>query len=181
MSLSKRTSDMLEYNGYSFKQKGVQSVFRKAGTDRVGLTIVIIVSLVFVGLIFVLQWWAGLIALVIAFLVFRPLVKRIPGSLKLVIDQEKKTLEIDNRTISYQFDQINGVYIHSKFVDEYSSAFKSTSEEHQITIGFEIENEQLVPLFKLISDHSKPSKEMNEVNDFLEMVIKMERDFLTPK
>ncbi|MEQ9008601.1 MAG: hypothetical protein RLP12_12000, partial [Ekhidna sp.] len=68
--------------------------------------------------------------------------------------------------------QIFGIYIHSKFVDEYSSAFKSTSEEHQITIGLELDNQKLAPLFKLISDHAKPSKEMNEVYDFLESSIK---------
>ncbi|WP_421763792.1 hypothetical protein [Ekhidna sp.] len=171
MSLSKKALDMLEYNGYSFKQKDVQILFRKAGTDRVGLIIVMIVSLVFIVLIFALQWWAGLIAMVIAFLIFRPLVKRIPGRLKLVIDSNKKTVEIDDRTQSYSFDQVSGVYNHSKFVDEYSSAFKSTSEEHQITIGFELENKQLVSLFKLISDHAKPSKEMNEVYTFLEGII----------
>ncbi|MEQ8907119.1 hypothetical protein [Ekhidna sp.] len=172
MSLSKKASDMLDYNGYRYKKDNHLILFRKAGTDRVGLTIVIIVSLVFVGLIFALQWWAGLIALIVAFLIFRPLVKRIPGSLKLVIDPEKKIVEIDNRTRAYNFDQIFGIYIHSKFVDEYSSAFKSTSEEHQITIGLELDNQKLAPLFKLISDHAKPSKEMNEVYDFLESSIK---------
>ncbi len=166
---------MLEYNGYSFKQTSKQSIFRKTGMDRVGLTIIIILCLIFITLVFALQWWAGFIALAIGFFVFRPLVNRIPGSLKLLIDPDNRTLELDNRTRIFNFDQISGVYVHSKFVDEYSSAFKSTSQEHQITIGLELTNKQLNPLFKLISDHANPSKEMNEVQRFIENSVKSGR------
>ena len=131
-----------------------------------------IICSIFIGVIFAIQWWIGLIALFLAFFIFRPLVNRIPSSLKLLIDPEEQAVEIDSRTKTFRFDQIQGIYIHSKFVDEYSSAFKSTSEEHQITIGLKLDNQQLVPLFKLISDHAKHSKEMNEVHDFLETRIR---------
>lgn len=169
--LSNKAQDMLEYNGYSFQAKNDQFFFKKAGTDRVGLIIIMVISLIFIGIIFTLQWWAGVLALIIAFLIFRPLVKRIPGSLTLVADIEKRKLEIDNRSESLDFDDIQGVFIHSKFVDEYASAFKSTSEEHQVTIGIEDENGKQISLFKMISDHAKPSKEMNEVHDFLESTL----------
>ncbi|WP_420317207.1 hypothetical protein [Ekhidna sp.] len=175
--LSNKAIDMLEYNGYSYKSKNDQILFKKAGTDRVGLIIVMIISAVFIALFFALQWLAGLGALIVAFLIFRPLVRRIPGSLKLAIDPEKQTLELDDRSKSFSFEQIKGVYIHSKFVDEYSSAFKSTSEEHQVTIGLEDENENQIPLFKLISDYAKPSKEMNEVYDYLSSVISKEKAY----
>lgn len=170
--LSQKAIDMLEYNGYSFNEDNNQILFRKAGTDRIGLIIVMIVSALFIAIFFALQWWAGLGALIVAFLIFRPLVQRIPGSLKLAIEPKKEMLALDNRSISYAFDQIIGIYTHSKFVDEYSSAFKSTSEEHQVVIGLEVENQRQIPLFKLISDHARPSKEMNEVSDFLESCFK---------
>lgn len=168
MNLSKKAIDMLEYNGYSYKERGDKILFKKSGTDQIGLIIVMIFSAIVIGLFFAIQWWAGLGALIVAVLIFRPLVKRIPGSLKLAIDPGKQTLELDDRSKSFSFKEIKGVYIHSKFVDEYSSAFKSTSEEHQVTIGFEAQNQ--VPLFKLISDYPKPSKEMNEVYDYLKSV-----------
>ena len=171
--LSKKAIDMLEYNGYSFKAEESQILFKKTGTDRVGLIIVMIISALFIGIFFAIQWWAGLGALVVAFLIFRPLVKRIPGSLKLAISPDKRKLELDDRSKSFSFDEIQGIYIHSRFVDEYSSAFKSTSEEHQVTIGLEAKNQ--VPLFKLISDHAKPSKEMNEVADYLKSVMSSEK------
>ncbi|WP_425389688.1 hypothetical protein [Ekhidna sp.] len=169
--LSKKATDMIEYNGYSYKSNDRQILFKKTGTDRVGLIIVMIFSAIIIGIFFAIQWWAGLGALIVAFLIFRPLVKRIPGSLKLAIDLAKQTLELDDRSKSFSFEEIKGVYIHSKFVDEYSSAFKSTSEEHQVTIGLEIENETQIPLFKLVSDHAKPSKEMNEVYEYLKTII----------
>ena len=78
--MAKKAIDMLEYNGYSFKAEESQILFKKAGTDRVGLFIVMIISAIFIAIFFALQWWAGLGALVVAFLIFRPLVKRIPGS-----------------------------------------------------------------------------------------------------
>ncbi|NQZ76635.1 MAG: hypothetical protein HRT61_11100, partial [Ekhidna sp.] len=74
--LSKKSLDMLEYNGYSFRQSDGQLIFKKAGTDRIGLIIIMIISLLFTAMLFVIQWWAGIGALVIGFLVFRPLVKR---------------------------------------------------------------------------------------------------------
>ena len=93
--------------------------------------------------------------------------------MKLAITPDKRKLELDDRSKSFSFDEIQGIYIHSRFVDEYSSAFKSTSEEHQVTIGLEAKNQ--VPLFKLISDHAKPSKEMNEVYDYLKSIISPEK------
>ncbi|MEQ6168355.1 hypothetical protein AAOE16_14265 [Ekhidna sp. MALMAid0563] len=171
--LSNKAIDMLEYNGYSFKTNGNQILFKKAGTDQMGLIIVMIFTAIVIGIFFAIQWWAGLGALVVAFLIFRPLVKRIPGSLKLAIEPGTRKLELNNRSMAFSFEDIKGIYIHSKFVDEYSSAFKSTSEEHQVTIGLEAQNQ--IPLFKLISDHAKPSKEMNEVYDYLKSIISPEK------
>ena len=169
--LSKKSLDMLEYNGYSFRQSDGQLIFKKAGTDRIGLIIIMIISLLFTAMLFVIQWWAGIGALVIGFLVFRPLVKRIPGKLALALNPKNEEIELDNQSHTRNFHDIRGVYIHSKFVDEYSSAFKSTSEEHQITIGLEEKNGNQIALFKMISDHAKPSKEMNEVHSFLQNTI----------
>ncbi|MEO9487642.1 MAG: hypothetical protein ABJI55_04620 [Ekhidna sp.] len=87
------------------------------------------------------------------------------------INKADGTLKIDDLDPVATFKDVSGVYIHSKFVDEYSSAFKSTSKEYRVTIGLEIKTEQHIPLFKLISDHAKPSKEMNEVQRFLESTI----------
>ncbi|WP_420576624.1 hypothetical protein [Ekhidna sp.] len=165
--LSKKAIDMLEYNGYFLKQDGSRIVFKNSGIDRIGLMIVIILSAIGIVLLTAIVWWAGLIALIIAFLIFKPLVERIPGESKLIIDTANKSFELNNHSGWYSFNRVKGVFVHSKFVDEYSSAFKSTSEEHQVTIGLELDEQQL-PLFKLISDHAKPSKEMKEVVDFLE-------------
>lgn len=164
--LSKKAIDMLEYNGYFLKQDRSRIVFKNSGIDRIGLMIVIILSAIGIVLLTATVWWAGLIALIIAFLIFKPLVERIPGESKLVIDIANKTFELNHHSGWYAFDRVKGVFTHSKFVDEYSSAFKSTSEEHQVTIGLELDEKQ-VSLFKLISDHAKPSKEMNEVANFL--------------
>ena len=119
----------------------------------------------------------GFGAFLLSLLVFVPLVKRSKGKSRLVIDPSQKVLRINDnhRSMTKSFGEILGVYTHSKYVDEYSSAFKSTNKEYRITIGLEVAHKQ-IPLFRLIADHAKPSKEANAVHDFLESLIRSHKN-----
>ncbi|MEO9872426.1 hypothetical protein [Ekhidna sp.] len=171
--LSKKALDMLEYNGYSMKNDESQISFNHSSTDMIGLMIVLILTFAVVVFLVSVQLFVGLGVAVLAFLIFLPIVKRSKGKFRLIIDKKNKSLSVkeNDSTISKSFQFIDSIFIHSKFVDEYSSAFKSTSEEHRITIGLEMDNKKLIPIFKLISDHAKPSKEMNEVHDYIKSLI----------
>lgn len=172
MVLSKKALDMLEYNGYSFKKVDNQFVFKHSAIDSIGLSIILLINALSVIALMVLNPLFGVGALVVSLLIFAPIVKRSKGKSRIVIDSSLQTLQISESELSLfnTFDEIKSIYTHSKFVDEYSSAFKSTSKEYRVTIGLEISEKQ-IPLFKLIADHAKPSKEMNEVHDFLETVL----------
>lgn len=171
--LSKKAQDMLEYNGYSFKNENNQIVFRHSATDSIGLFIILFITLLILITLLLTVPFFGIGALLVSILIFRPIIKRDKGKSRLEIDTEKEVLEVNDNSYHMVngFNEVTSVYTHSKFVDEYSSAFKSTSKEYRVTIGLEV-NDRLVPLFKLIADHAKPSKEMNEVHGFLEAVIK---------
>ena len=164
---------MLEYNGYSFKAENNRFVFRHSAIDRFGLTsIIVIIGLVTIALI-VFQPLLGIAALVVAFLIFMPIIKRDKGRSRLEIDGENQILKVNlnDQKVKKSFSEIDSVYTCAKFVDEYSSAFKSTSKKYRVTIGLESGLEK-IPLFKLIADHEKPSKEMNEVHNFLETILR---------
>ncbi|MEP1034044.1 hypothetical protein [Ekhidna sp.] len=174
MILSKKAQDMLEYNGYSYKTHDNQHVFKHSAIDSIGLTIILMITTLLVIALMIYNLFLGIGALLLSLFIFAPIVKRSKGKSQLKIDIAQEVLKINEgeSKITKGFNEIMGVYTHSKFVDEYSSAFKSTSKEYQITIGLEIDQQQIIPLFKLIADHEKPSKEANEVHDFLESVLR---------
>lgn len=163
---------MLEYNGYSYKNEDNQYIFKHSALDAIGLSIVLLITALIVIAIMFINIFIGLGALALSLLIFAPIVKRSKGRSSLIIDPAGQLLKIqeNERTINKAFGDVQGVFTHSMFVDEYSSAFKSTSKEFRITIGLEVVGRK-IPLFMLIGDHTKPSKEMNEVHDFLESVI----------
>lgn len=164
---------MLEYNGYSYKKDNNLYVFRHSAVDSIGLSIIIFIALVMVIILVLVDPLFGAGALVVAFLIFGPIVLRSKGKSRVEIDSGKRVLRIfenSHKTVK-GFDEIQSIYTHSKFVDEYSSAFKSSSKEYRVTIGLEIDSNH-IPLFHLIADHEKPSKEANEVHDFLESIIR---------
>lgn len=164
---------MLEYNGYSFRNRDNQFVFKHSAVDSIGLAIVLFIAALLIIFLMAYNVLIGVGGLLLVLFIFIPIIKRSKGRSQLAIDPTKqllKVVEIDESSTT-SFKDVDGVYTHSKFVDEYTSAFKSTSKEYRITIGVEVDQRQ-IPLFKLIADHAKPSKEMNEVHEFLETVIR---------
>lgn len=100
--------------------------------------------------------------------------KKMKGKILLEINTEEKRFKIHSRSFTSNWasiDSINEMSLRSKYVDEYTSAFKNTSEEHQITIELNINGHGVVQVFKFSADYAEPSKEINEVYAFLEDVL----------
>ncbi len=174
MDLGKRALDMLDYNGYSLKHNQHEILFKHSSTDQIGLIIMLILCVLVSLFLVSVQLIVGIVSLMVTGLIFTPLLRRSVGKLRMLINKEQKLVQIshsDSVSSRYSFETVQGIFTRSKFVDEYSSAFKSTSKEYQVTIGLELENDNLIPIFKLISDHSTPSKEMDEVAEFLKCTI----------
>ena len=164
---------MLDYNGYSIKKNGNETIIRKNRSDSGCL-----IAFVFIGgfilvptFIYSVVYGAiGLVAGALVFLYFNWILSK-----KYMTRISSSKFKVDNGEYLLNWrstEIIEGIYTHSKFVDEYASAFKSTSKEHQVTIGLRLTNNQLIPIFRLISDHAQPSKEMQEVVDYVETLLK---------
>ena len=173
-TLGKKALDMLNYNGYSIRYGSNEVSFMHSSTDRIGLISMMVLCAFISFFLFTVQPFVGLGALLICGLIFAPLLKRSVGKLAMSINKQDQNISVhsDSNSSMIPFDQVSGIFTRSTFVDEYSSAFKSTSKEYQVTIGFEMDNQKLLPIFRLISDHEKPSKEMDEVVSFLQSEIK---------
>lgn len=78
------------------------------------------------------------------------------------------SIELDQQSLSYA----SKIILHSKFVDEYTSSFKSTSEEHSITVKIQLLSGSIFTLFDFHSDYEKPSDEMMEVYKLIKKLIR---------
>jgi hypothetical protein len=146
-------------------------MFKHSNSDRIGVLVImavsIIASLMFFS--FSLLLWLAFVVLIVFGLGI--VYKRIPGKSQLVFDKNKKSVfynypSFEKRWIHYS--EIVELNIASKFVDEYSSSFKNTSEEYLVKIGMKLKSGKNLPLFKLSNDFLEPSKEIIALHDWLE-------------
>ena len=164
---------MLDYNGYSFRISGSVILFKK-GHDYVGVGIVAFLSILLIPLLFSIGILIGFLfmALVTGGITFY--FKRFSKFTKLTLDSSKRNIIFqstkEKRRLLYR--HVNSVFLHSKFKSEYSSAFKSTNEEHTVTLGVQLNDGVALNLFTMISDYAEPSKEMKEVARYLESTLK---------
>ena len=91
------------------------------------------------------------------------------GKSTVTIDLEKQLLSCGD--FHRQMDAIQSVELHSAYVDEYTSAFKETSEEHEITISIKLDSGYRMNLFIIKSDYSKPSTEIFETYNWVNTLV----------
>lgn len=172
---SKKTRHMLEDNGYSFRKN--ESIYTFKHTSGAALGVIVLAG--FVGLFnilfIIINPIPGIIAFLMLIIATTTVVKKLVGKTLIQIDVKDKTFMVNTRVYSCNWssiDSINEIMLKSKYVDEYASAFKNTSEEHLITIGLNLDAHGVVQLFKFSSDYAEPSREINEVYSFLENTFK---------
>ena len=163
--LSKKAVDLLDYNGYSYKHKNSIITFRKR-FDYIG-SIVLILVVFFVSLIFFPFGLAFLALTIIGVIWYRAAVIK---NNTLRFDMNINRAYIFDRKIL--FKHISAFYLRSKFVSEYSSSHKSTSKEYKVTMSVEFVRGGRYELFGFVSYYEKPSKEIEEIHDFLMSVVK---------
>ncbi|MEQ9402287.1 MAG: hypothetical protein RIM99_01770 [Cyclobacteriaceae bacterium] len=172
--ISKKARRLLEDNGYKFRQKENLIVFRRA-TDYIGAIIISIIIIIIATPFFMFNTFLGLLTLSIGFGGLYIRRKYYSKKMEFTVDLNTQKfdffdneIELENQSLSYA----SKIILHSKFVDEYSSSFKSTSEEHQITIRVELLSGSLLTLFHFHSDYSKPSEEILEVYKLIKKLIR---------
>ncbi|MEP1034045.1 hypothetical protein [Ekhidna sp.] len=174
-NLSREAIHFLEENGYSFRVKDGSKVIFKRRIAYMGAIVLLFVTLflsvpVFAaGLVYGIFLLAGVLGAI--------MIKRIYFTKKsnLTIDLNAKTFTAIIGTY-YQEDQslkmISTITMESEFIDEYTTAARNSVEEYLISIKIHLITKEEVILFRLKSEQSEPTPEINEVYTLLEEAVK---------
>ena len=173
--LSRKAIDVLAENGYKF-QSNQNGVTFKRSPGIMGAVVVMIITLFASIPLFAagLIYGIGLIAGVLGALIIRGVYFSDRSSFKLnraqnTFSAKVGTFHQDDKPLT----MISTIVLHSQFIDEYVTAARNSVEEHLISIGIQLMNKEEITLFKLKSDQSEPSKEINELYRFLEDSVKV--------
>lgn len=172
--LSKKAIHLLEDNGYKFKKTDNLIVFKRA-TEYTSIVVVSVIILIVAGPMFIfnalLAWLTILLGAAGLYVRFKYYSKKMNFTVNLLtkkFDFFDNQIELERQSLSFAKKLI----IHSRFVSEYSSAFKSTSEEHEVSMRIQLLSGSIFTLFKFHSDYEEPSEHMMEVHDFVKRLIK---------
>ena len=173
-SLSKKALDVLEDNGYHFRIKdNVMTVKHSSGVMGIIvlgiITLFLSIPLFSAGLIYGI----GLFVLVIGYIVIRRVF--FSSKSKLVIDKNDNTFTMKAGTYfeeNQPLKMISSISLKSSFVDKYVTAARNEMEEHLIEIKVELISKEKLTVFKLKSDQSEPTKEINEIFSLIESAVK---------
>ena len=172
-TLSKEAIEMLEDNGYRVKVADKIITFRKP-YDYVGPGILFFLYVLVALPLFSVNYWLGagiFILLVIGVFLHRNLISK-ASTLKLFTRDNKLDFTNKDGKRWFSFWYVRNLYLRSKFKSEYTSAFKSTSQEYTVTIGVELRSRQSMDLLYMKSDYEEPSDEMKEVHDLFMDVLR---------
>lgn len=173
MQLTKKAVHELEDNGYKYKHKADLIVFKRA-SDYVSV-IVIFAILLFVSIpIFAFNTFLGILTVLLAiggvFVKIKYYSKKMNFTINLQTQKFSfydNAVDLDNQSLSFA----SKISLRSRFKDEYASAFKNTSEEHEITMNLELMSGTVLTLFKFHSDYAKPSEEIEQVHNLIKNII----------
>lgn len=168
---SKKTRHMLEDNGYSYGHNASIYSFKHSSGTAIG--VIVVAALVgFFNIVFIVMHpIPGIIAFGLLIVATITVLRKLVGKTLIMMDTKNKTFTINTPTYSQNWTSLNtilGITLKSKYVDEYTSAFKNTSEEHLVTIHLNLVSGRNILLFKFSSDYAEPTEEINEVYYFLE-------------
>jgi len=174
LSLSKKALDLLEDNGYHFSSKN-DIITIKHSSGVMGIVVLGIITLFLSIPLFSagIIYGVGLFILVIGFVVIRRVF--FSAKSKLVINTIDNTFSMKAGTY-FEEDQpltmISSISLKSSFIDKYVTAARNEMEEHLIEIKVELISKEKLTVFKLKSDQSEPTDEINEVFNLIENAVK---------
>lgn len=175
MLFSKKTIQMLEYNDFSVNVDKRFITFKKIYLAKAML----LIPAFFLTLIAVVHIQQHPLKTLAAILIIALITKMIwTGLTKKVhfqIDFSDNTFKFYDNKKNQHWSFLNDVdelSWKSRFVSEYSSAFKSTSEEYEISIQLKMNDNRLFTIFQLQCDYSEPTSEILEVYFFIENILK---------
>ena len=173
-SLSQKAIDVLEDNGYHFTSRsGIITIKHSAGIMGVVvlgiITLFLSIPLFSAGIVYGI----GLFVIVIGYVVIRRVF--FSSRSKLIINTKDNTFTMKAGTY-FEEDQplamISAISLKSSFIDKYVTAARNEVEEHLIEINVELISKEKLTVFKLKSEQSEPTKEINEIFSLIESSVK---------
>ena len=171
-SLSKDAVEVLEDNGYRIKISSLKIVLKRP-YDYIGPFILLFLFGIISLPLFGYSYWLGALVfalLIVGIYLHRNLISK-ASTLKINLNAAK--VEINNKKGNRWFTTwyIRNIFIRSTFKSEYTSSFKSTSQEFLVVIGVQLKSGESVDLIHMLSDYKEPSEQMNEIHDFMKSVL----------
>lgn len=175
LTLSPKAIDVLEDNGYHFRSKDNVITIKRSSGIMGAMILLIITTFLSIPLFSAGAIYGfGLLIVVIGSILIRRIY--FSSRSKLTIDKNKNTFTAKVGTY-FQEDQpltmISSIVLHSQFVDKYMTAARNEVEEHLVEIKIQLITKEIITLFRLKSDQSEPTKEINEIYSILEDAVKV--------
>ena len=174
-SLSKKAIDTLAENGYKLKSNETTVSFRRSPGIMGAIVILIITLFASIPLFAAgIAFGIALLGAVLGAILIQRVYFSDHSSFKVNSNENTFSARIGTY---YQEDQplsmISTIVLHSQFIDQYVTAARNSVEEHLISIRIQLMNREEITLFKLKSSQSEPSREINEIYQFLEESVKL--------
>ncbi len=160
--LSKKAIELLNENGYSVKWKN-QVLFIKHGLgDRILiLTLGIILGTFLLAVTLAFRSIIIFIMLLLLAAVLVAKFRSTSGKSELKFDFRSGLFHIQE--LRFNIHKITNIEISSTLVDEYSSAFKETSQEFRIDLTIYLNGGENFRILSFKSDYEQPSTEILEI------------------
>lgn len=172
--LSKQALNLLSENGYRFKSEDRMIRIKHSSSDRLFLALLgSFLSLGCIAFAFAAPV-TGIITLLIVLAIFVTSFLRTPGKTLLVIDLKNNSFRLND--FQEKLSKVTSIEIQSKFIGEYSSAFKKTTEEHRIRIIITFKGDQKFTVVSVQSDYAEPSEELLEIKALLDGIVEKTAD-----
>lgn len=172
--LSKKALRTLADNGYQFKREDDKIILKKK-FDYIAIIVIAVITLIVGFPLFLVNGFLGLLTLVLGMAIIFIRQKYFAKKMLFEVDLSNQKFDFFDHSIELERQSLSfasKIILHSKYVDEYTSSFKSTSEEHQITISIQLLSGSVFTLFYFHSDYAKPSEEILEVYKLIKKLIR---------
>lgn len=172
---SSKTVLMLEDNEFTVKKEGSFLTFRKVSVAK-SMLLIPAFFLTLIAVVHIQQHPVKTLAAILIISLFtKALWVGITKKIHFQVDFSDSTFKFYDRDKTlhwYYLQDIAELSWSSRLVSERTNSFKNTSQEHEVSINFRLNNGRMLNVFNFVSDHAEPTPEIIEIYSFLENTVK---------
>lgn len=166
MTLSKEANELLQDNSYQLKQSGEGLEISRWSLDRIVLHVFLLLFMLFMGVVATsLHLGLGVIAWLLIAAVAVWQYENSKRKIKFSINKYSRAIQVAN--VNLKPSGIESLDFNSQFVASYTSAFKDTNEEHNISICITTANGHTYEVINFKSDYAEPCEAIREIGSLI--------------